>query len=625
MPKLKGTLTVVSGSIVLSGSGGTTTIGTGSNSVTGSFNVSGSTEIIGSLFISSSDTLTNIGPAKFIGNLIMSSGVLSGSNATMNSQASKYSLSNGLYVSASGIYSHAEGYQSIASGSYSHAEGRNAQSIGDYSHTEGGSTITYGDYSHAEGDATQAIGEYSHAEGRGAQAIGTGSHAEGHNTLASGNSSHAEGANTQAIGDSSHAEGYGTIAIGNYQHVQGAFNITSSAEYAFIIGNGTDLNNESNLIFASGSEFQISGSLKVTGSNHAIQGLTTSSQTNIVTINPNTGLLYYTPSLIEIVNLNISCSNTSSATTTILSYGINVIEYSAITDYAAKLPQPTTGKKVTIVNKSLLPISLFPSNTGGQINNYPVDTPAIVPPDGKAYDFICIENPLPGAWVWSPPAIGQYDSGDISITTTSDAFGSYICAASLSGTIYAAERSGLFSTSGFAYNGLNNPLIVQNTPAAMPNSSYLATFKPSTPWNAITKIKIYSNIVPDTGSNPSFTLTAGSQYNSYTAGTTTFVASGIGGANSPFLQNPIVLNNVISGVVPSPGVTTNIGDPGTVWGEAIITPAMFYYGTTPLSYVGDQFISTDGVNDTWFTRYISAFLRHRVIGDVKFRFFIEYY
>jgi hypothetical protein len=316
-------------------------------------------------------------------------------------------------------------------------------------------------------------------------------------------------------------------------------------------------------------------------------------------------------------------NNTTSATTLILDYGVNIIETSSVTNYAAKLPQPVTGKRVIVVNKTSLPISLFPSNIGGQINNYPVNTPAIVPPDGRAYDFICVENPLPGAWVWSPPAINQYDSGDISFTTTTNAFGNYICAASLSGTIYAAERAGLGNGSGYSYNGLNQPQIIQNAIAAMPNSNYVAAFKPSTTWNSITKMKVYSNIVPVSGSEPSFTITAGTQYNQYIAGTNTWVSAGTGDAGT-FLQNPIVLNNVIPGVVPSPGVTTNIGDPGTVWGEAVLNPTMFAYGSTPLSYVGDQFISTDGVNDTWLTRYISAFLRHRVIGNVKFRFFIEY-
>ena len=317
--------------------------------------------------------------------------------------------------------------------------------------------------------------------------------------------------------------------------------------------------------------------------------------------------------------------DTTAATTLVLEYGVNIIDTSTVTDYACRLPQPVTGKRVIVVNNSNLPVSLFPSNVGGQINNYPVDTPAIIPPDGRAYDFICIENPLPGAWVWSPPATGQYDSGDIAFTTTTDAFNSYICAASLGGVIYAAERTGLISGSAFAFNGLNNPNIIATTPSAMPNSGYQALFKPLSPWNAITKIKVYSNIVPDLGETPILDLTAGSLYNNYAAGTTTWISDGIGGASTPFLQNPVLLTNQIAGVVPSPGVTTNIGDPGTVWGEATLTPGMFNYGTTPLSFIGDQFISTDGVEDTWFTRYISAFFKHRVIGNVRFRFFIEYY
>jgi hypothetical protein len=320
-------------------------------------------------------------------------------------------------------------------------------------------------------------------------------------------------------------------------------------------------------------------------------------------------------------------NNTTASTTLILEYGVNIIETSTITDYAAKLAQPVTGKRVIVVNKSSLPISLFPSNVGGQINNYPVNTPAIVPPDGKAYDFVCVENPLPGAWVWSPPATGQYDSGDISFTTTTDSFNDYICAASLGGVIYAAERTNQISGTGFAFNGLNNPNIIATTPAAMPNSGYQALFKPLSPWNAITKIKVYSNIVPDLGDTPIFTLTANSLYNNYAAGTTTWISDGIGGGSTPFLTNSILLTNVTAytGPAPSPGITTNIGDPGTVWGEVVLTPDMFNYGTTPLSFVGDQFISTDGVEDIWFTRYISAFFKHRVIGNVRFRFFIEYY
>lgn len=98
---------------------------------------------------------------------------------------------------------------------------------------------------HAQGASAQALGSYSHAEG-GSKDMGI----PGGLTLA----------------DGSHAEGLHTIALGVGQHVQGQFNVPSTAQSAFIIGNGTDNDNRSNLVFASGSQFQVTGSIQVSGS-----------------------------------------------------------------------------------------------------------------------------------------------------------------------------------------------------------------------------------------------------------------------------------------------------------------------------------------------------------------------
>jgi hypothetical protein len=113
--------------------------------------------------------------------------------------------------------------------------------------------IASGPGSHAEGNATSASGEYSHAEGDNTQAIGNYSHAEGQETM------------TLASGQYSHAEGYRTIASAKWQHVQGQWNVTSSVEAAFIVGNGTDDGNRSNLIYAHDSTVEITGSLEVNG------------------------------------------------------------------------------------------------------------------------------------------------------------------------------------------------------------------------------------------------------------------------------------------------------------------------------------------------------------------------
>jgi hypothetical protein len=133
-----------------------------------------------------------------------------------------------------------------------------------------------GDYSHAEGYGSNAYGFASHAEGSGNTANANTSHAEGVGTSTNGESSHAEGSQTITYGLASHAEGVGTITSASYQHAQGAYNITSSIASAFILGNGTSNVNRSNLILAYGTQVQITGSLRVSGSiTGSLQGTST--------------------------------------------------------------------------------------------------------------------------------------------------------------------------------------------------------------------------------------------------------------------------------------------------------------------------------------------------------------
>ena len=175
-------------------------------------------------------------------------------------------LNQGSASLASGLFSHVQGFANTASGIYSHAEGQSNIAIGDASHAEGQLTTANGPYSHAEGYGTITNGFASHTEGQSNVATGQASHAEGLGTTANGSFSHAEGYGTLTTGDYSHAEGLSTVALGNYQHVQGQYNLSLSAQSAFIIGNGVDASNRSNLVFASGSQFQITGSLNVSGS-----------------------------------------------------------------------------------------------------------------------------------------------------------------------------------------------------------------------------------------------------------------------------------------------------------------------------------------------------------------------
>jgi len=161
------------------------------------------------------------------------------------------SLQQGANVNAIGVYSHAEGKSTISVGTYSHAEGDQTTSAGNYSHAEGFRNSSAGDYSHAEGIVTRTLGYASHTEGK--------------NTISVGDHSHAEGEMTLTEGTGSHAEGYFTSASGDYQHVSGMYNIPSTNPGAFIIGNGNSTT-RSNILYASGSKFQTSASLNLSGS-----------------------------------------------------------------------------------------------------------------------------------------------------------------------------------------------------------------------------------------------------------------------------------------------------------------------------------------------------------------------
>ena len=179
-----------------------------------------------------------------------------------------------------------------------------------------------------------------------------------------------------------------------------------------------------------------------------------------------------TANLINVVYDNIVANGTTNATTTVLNYGVNVITTVTLTNNSAKLPQPVTGKTVKVVNMGTLPLQIFPSNVGGQINNYPIDAPAIVPPDGKLYEFICIENPLPGAWVWSAPAINQAELIEVVINHTNG--------------VASAAYVGQQSYPGAPVIGLSGGSI-----SIVPMDGVLSAIFPA----VSTKTKVYTNIL----------------------------------------------------------------------------------------------------------------------------------
>lgn len=293
---------------------------------------------------------------------------------------------------------------------------------------------------------------------------------------------------------------------------------------------------------------------------------------------------------------NLELQGTSPATTSQAIYGINVITGSSTSNLATRLPEPTTGRHTVFVNNSLLPIKVFPSVSGGKINGV-VDGVAMIPNDGTPYTFYCIQNPLPGAWTWSAPAIGNLSHGEISINHTN-------------GVQSSGFNTGQQGTSNDAFVGLgmsNGSVILNGT------------------WNTnnfpawAEKLKVYTNIkwddIVNGGINAGFTQGYQSGPNGTTHGTKA-IAQFIGTQ----AYHDIEIQEVLNGTGGN-----NVGDVGTLYMEIPFVNAY------PLSrIVGNQCITTPvpGTNDVCqstgyytFEMFVNA---NAETKEYKFQWFIEY-
>ena len=197
------------------------------------------------------------------------------------------SHAEGMFTVTNGIGSHAEGIatytDSSSNGVHVEGIGTSASNVG--AHAEGiGSNISYGGGttpnsagkgSHSEGCYCFARAEGAHAEGFNSFAGGDYSHSEGNRTKTTTPSAHAEGEYTEAYGIAAHAGGSHTIATAPYSfahglgiqlHQQqslcivGQYNDPSvNGSTLFVVGNGTDDNNRSNLL-----ELHTNGNLRIT-------------------------------------------------------------------------------------------------------------------------------------------------------------------------------------------------------------------------------------------------------------------------------------------------------------------------------------------------------------------------
>jgi hypothetical protein len=464
------------GSVNTSGSVNTvgTTSTTGSSTISGSFSSVGNSTFTGSVAITGSPVIA--------GNLIVSGSLtVSGSNTIVNigslttgdaaNIAKNDSTAQGEAALSSGSYSHAEGSYSTTLGYASHAEGTSntglyawdttsttngliqlATSVGNitssfpngtsilldnsgtiYKYAVSNSffaasrtqiqltntSVNYGSvatislYSQISSPSTKLTNQTQILGGNTA-------HSEGYGTIALGSYSHAEGNSTQTIGSYSHAEGAGTIASGDHQHVQGLYNITSSTEGAFILGNGTDDSNRKNLIFAAGNSVQISGSILVSGS--IVPNVPVGSSTSSFNLGSPTAAwkdIYVSNGTINFLNGAGQVQSTIGAGTnaTVITGSLITVPLNPLTGFA---------NASTLLNKSYTNsdcvFSLANASNSYTINPeiYTNGTYIVLPWDKKITAYSLVNNSLasapfsPSPVVSLPPVYNAgYTSGDI--------------------------------------------------------------------------------------------------------------------------------------------------------------------------------------------------------------------
>ena len=276
-------------------------------------------------------------------------------------------------------------------------------------------------------------------------------------------------------------------------------------------------------------------------------------------------------------------------------------------------------------------ILVFPSVVGGEINGV-VNGFASIPNDGRAYIFYCTDNPLPGAWTWSPPATTQYDSGEITCDTIAGpGVGRYNVG--ISNNYHQQADSGGATTTFWVFDCQVRDLIATYAPDFEAVSSGDTGGVSGTALSAnimnVTKIKIYTNAHVSGGwIFAGLNVACGTTiYDSASPGGN-FITNGPASALSGVVSTTGETWDVVPGAtLPINTLAPNIGDPGTYYVQW--DPSMTsgfdanYINLGPAQYIGPH---TNPGEHVWYSGAWNFFIKPDVaFTDFKYRFIIEYY
>lgn len=152
----------------------------------------------------------------------------------------------------------------------------------------------------------------------------------------------------------------------------------------------------------------------------------------------------------------VTATGTDIATTTIVGYGVSLITATS-SDYAIRLPQPSLGGVVGIVNNSSVDIYVFPNASTDTIVGLAAGEPYIVPADGQLYNITCVQNPSVGVWSVSTPTSNNSIRKTVSVNLTADGTVNDGSTYSYSAPLLNSNKTTYYPSTG-AYDVLNAPL-----------------------------------------------------------------------------------------------------------------------------------------------------------------------
>ena len=267
-------------------------------------------------------------------------------------------------------------------------------------------------------------------------------------------------AGNTATGLGSHAEGLGTVASGSYQYAGGQYNVSSSGQSAFIIGNGTSDSTRSNLIFASGSIVQITGSLRVNGSiTGSLQGTASYVSGSVFTGTNRALSASYAISSSYAVSSSYSVSSSNAVSASYAPSNISYLEYNS-TDltvwnngkgnksFNTSFGDGALKSNIDGENNTAIGVNALSVNTTGSYNTA-TGTGAL------RYNSTGEQNTAHGHFTLTNNISGSYNTANGANALSNNTSGSYNTANGVSALLY--------NTSGSRNTAIGHGALVENT------------------------------------------------------------------------------------------------------------------------------------------------------------------